>query len=779
LTPRNLSPQHLAELHEGSGIEPDVVSQRGYFTASTAAEMERLGFSRKQSRPPALILPLWGLDGELAGYQAKPQGPRIWKGRGIKYEAPSGARMVLDAHPRVRPMLGDPKIPLLITEGIKKSDSAVSRGLCGLGLLGVWGWRGTNERGGKVALADWDQTALNGREVFVAFDSDVMRKPEAQTALRRFKQFLESRGAKVSVIYLPNGPHGEKVGLDDFFVAGGSSEDLFALASPVLRCNEGSKKEVPGLTDLGNARRLVTRHGNDLRYCGEAGWFSWNGHRWAEDTTGEVERRAKETALSVLEEVAREKDDNRRQALLKHATRSQNAHSIRGMIELARTEPIIAVETSSFDVDPWLLNCPNGTLDLRAGKLREHRREDLLTRCLSVAFNSDATAPGWDCFLKRVFAGDAELIDYLQRLFGYCLTGEVNEQVFVFLHGSGANGKSTLIETLLKLLGPYARKADFTTFLAQRRSGTLRDDVADLRGARLVTAVEAGEGRRLDSATVKELSGGDTIRARRLYQNGFTFKPSFKLVLVGNHLPVIGDTSLAMWRRIHLVPFNVTIPEDERDLRLTEKLAAELEGILAWAVQGCREWQRVGLRPPRSVVHATKSYQEEEDTVTQFIEDRCIQRPNGKVRPIDLYRAYRAWAETAGECHPLTKRGLRDNLRSRGLAAPRKGSKGETYWHGLGLRGDSWRGGEGGGGGGNCANFPRGGDIERVCAKLTTSATSTTPRTSPRPACRVCGGVQFWRSRQGDRTCATCHPPAPGAAVQVASKADHRQENQP
>src|SRR6266704_394859 len=243
----DLLPQHL-RLIEASAIQADVATARGYRSVRTKAELHRFGFGQNQVRVPALLIPIWGVSGEIVLYQARPDEPRIVNGRPVKYETPIGARMVLDVPPPAREWLGDPQRPLFITEGIRKADAAVSRGLVCIALLGVWNWRGSNQNGGRVALPDWEMVALNGRQVFIVFDSDVMVKPEVHTSLVRLKAFLQGRGAIMAVIYLPSGAGGVKVGLDDYLAAGHSSDDLLAMATTSLRqpAGPGNESGQPG-----------------------------------------------------------------------------------------------------------------------------------------------------------------------------------------------------------------------------------------------------------------------------------------------------------------------------------------------------------------------------------------------------------------------------------------------------------------------------------------------------------------------------------------------------
>jgi DNA primase catalytic core len=436
-------------------------------------------------------------------------------------------------------------------------------------------------------------------------------------------------------------------------------------------------------TDLGNAKRFVLRHGENLRYCLTKGaWLVWDGIRWKPDSTGEVDRLAKATVLSVYGEANGTKDRTKRQALAKHAARSEGEGRIRAMISLAETEPGIPVESNELDADPWLFNCNNGTLDLRTGELRPHRREDLITKLAPVDYDPNAKCPKCDAFLDRIMGGNAKLVRFIQKAVGYALTGDTREQCFFILYGTGANGKSTFIETVRSMLGDYARQTDFRTFTPHRGESP-RNDIARLAGARFVSAVEAESGQPLAEALVKQVTGGDTVTARFLYGEFFEFTLVLKFFLAVNHKPRIGGTDNAIWRRVKMIPFDVTIPEEEQDKTLKEKLKQELPGILRWAVEGCLAWQREeGLGDPEEVRRATGAYKEEMDPLAGFIADKCGISGDSEATAGELYEEYSAWCDRNGET-PLGKREFGVKLRERGLKADR--SKGQRVWVGIGL----------------------------------------------------------------------------------------------
>lgn len=441
------------------------------------------------------------------------------------------------------------------------------------------------------------------------------------------------------------------------------------------------------LTEGGLAERLVARHGSDMRYDHiRRRWVIYDLTRWADNYTAEPERRVKDTVRTLLA-AAMELEGQDRDAAVRCALKHDTARAVQGILNRAAAEPGMQVLPGDLDSDSLLLNVGNGTIALRTGEIREHRREDYISKLASVKYDQHAKAPRWIRFLLEIFDGDGDLVEFVQRAVGYTLTGLVREHCLFLLWGVGRNGKSVFLTVLLALLGEYGFQADFQTFLSvQRESRGPREDIASLVGRRFVAASEVREGARLDEAIVKHLTGGDTVRARHLYEGSFEFKPASKIWLACNHRPAVRDTSLGFWSRVRLIPFTQIFEGDRQDQHLTEKLLTELPGILNWAVEGCLRWQEEGLAPPSAVLNATEQYRGESDAVGRFIEDRCVVGDSFTVRARALYEAYRAWATAAGE-DSLTETSFAGRIADRGITKSRT-SRGLTY-RGIGLQTES------------------------------------------------------------------------------------------
>lgn len=451
--------------------------------------------------------------------------------------------------------------------------------------------------------------------------------------------------------------------------------------------SDAAALEPEHLTDLGNARRLVRQFGGEFRYvAGPKAYHIWDGSRWAPDDTLQIERYAKNVVEALYREAGYEDDDRRRKQLGRHAMQSESARAIRAMIELAKSERSIILPAAALDRDPWLLNCRNGTIDLRTGDLREHRREDLITQLIPVDYDPTAVCPIFLRFLSQILRERPSLIRFVQRAIGYALSGLTDEQVFFVLRGAGANGKSTLTQALRTLLADYAGTLAAESLLTRKGDPNSQgmNDLYSVQNARFLVASEPDMGRRLAEGLVKQLTGGERMKVKKLYADVFEIEIQFKLFLSTNHLPVIRGVDRAMWRRILVIPFDVVIPDDQQDHALLGKLEAERPGILRWAVEGCLAWQREGLAAPDEVRVATKAYRDEMDTLGDFLSERCVVDVDESVTAADLYTVYADWSKKAGEAHCLTKKALGTQLGERGFTKHK--IAGERGWLGLRLR---------------------------------------------------------------------------------------------
>lgn len=417
-------------------------------------------------------------------------------------------------------------------------------------------------------------------------------------------------------------------------------------------------------TDIRNAERFAEQHGDRFRWTPERGWLAWDGKRWRPDESGAIIKAAKDTARSVFQEITQASNRQSEDSLIRWARKSQQLDRLRAMIELAKPE--LYTSWLDFDADPNMLTVDNGIVDLRSGEIQPHDPALLCSRMAGVEL-IDGACPTWHRFLERI-QPDPDVRHYLRRAVGYSLTGHTGEQCFFFAYGSGRNGKSVFLETIGELLGEFATASSMSAF--ELRKGAIPNDIARLAGARLVTVSETADGQRINEPLIKDLTGGDTITARFLRREYFEFAPEFKLFIRGNHKPAIRGTDEGIWRRIHLIPFEEYITDEEVDPHLQAKLSDELPGILKWAIEGCIEWQRDGLKPPEKVASATSDYRREMDTIADFLESKT--QPGDSVQATPLYQCYKQWAEQNG-FHPLNQMNFGMRLAERGISKDKQG----------------------------------------------------------------------------------------------------------
>lgn len=415
--------------------------------------------------------------------------------------------------------------------------------------------------------------------------------------------------------------------------------------------NQPRKKKLPPRSwdDTGNADRFMDHYGELVKYSfTDKGWMVYNGSYWESDDTGQVHSLVDQVVSGMKHEklvIPADSDlteDKAMKEFQKHIKHSRSNSGKKAMIdEIKHRVPVLHGE---FDSDKTLLNVANGYVDLTSGILHEHDISKMFSRQTRIEYTDTIDAPEWEQFLNQIFDSNRELIDYVQKAVGYSLTGSTKEQVMFILYGNGRNGKSIFIDTIADALGNYARSMQADSIMIKQNSSAANSDIARLEGARLVTSSEPNDGLRLDEGLVKQLTGGDTVTARYLYGKEFEFKPEFKLWLATNHKPIIRGTDDGIWRRLMLVPFAVKIPDNRVDKDLKYKLQREEVGILNWAVEGALKWQREGLQAPASVREASRTYRNEMDVTSEFMDECCVVGDHEMARAGELYQRYKHWA---------------------------------------------------------------------------------------------------------------------------------------
>jgi putative DNA primase/helicase len=442
------------------------------------------------------------------------------------------------------------------------------------------------------------------------------------------------------------------------------------------------------LTDLGNAERIRRKFGAYSRWCEEwKEWFIWDGKRWGADKENKIMRLAARTVRNIYNELSALSDNrDKRDALFAHAKKSEGKQRIMSMIELTKALEGTNILSSQLDSHSELLTVNNGVVDLPTGKLLPARQDYYLTRLAPVDYDSSATCPTWLKFLDQIMEGDQEMVKFLQRAVGYSLTGLCNERCFFILHGEGKNGKSTFLETIQAMLADYALRTPTATLMAQRNApggAQASPDLARLKGPRFVTASESEAGQMLSEALVKDLTGQDTITARRLYGDLFDFKPEFKIWLCTNNKPIIRGTDPAIWDRIKLIPFTYRVPPQEQDGNLGKKLTAELPGILQWAIKGCLEWYSDGLSFPSKIIEAVEEYKSEMDILADWLEDCCYTDVNDydcTCSNTELYKCYRNYGSERST-KLMAQRTFTGKLKGKGFVPYKSGSI--RKWRGI------------------------------------------------------------------------------------------------
>lgn len=465
-----------------------------------------------------------------------------------------------------------------------------------------------------------------------------------------------------------------------------SKSEFTIIESPAVDNPVTAKNTHPiNNTDSGNAERLIRQYGHDLHYCYNWNkWLVYDGQRWLADARGAAMGFTKIVARNIRKEANQCPDDHSRDETRKWSKTSERADKRRSMLSLAMYEPNVAIGIQDLNRNPWLFNCKNGTLDLEKDKFQYARRSDLITKQAPVHYDKNATCPLWEQTLKRILPND-EVREFIQRAVGSSLTGLTGDQVLLFLYGLGANGKSVFLRTIMDLMGrDYSIQAAPDLLLEKKAAHPT--ELADLFGIRFLSVTELGPERVFNETLIKQMTGEDKIRARRMREDFWEFDATHHIWIAANHKPTIRGTDYAIWRRVLIIPFGETIPANERDPHLAKKLRAEMPGILNWAIEGCNQWRLTGLRPPEIVQLATDEYRTDMDVTGRFLAERTVSDKDLRTNSTTLYFAYCDWARSSGE-EELTQKKFGQSLTEKGTIRQKSG--GLYHYTGIGLKPDN------------------------------------------------------------------------------------------
>jgi len=450
-----------------------------------------------------------------------------------------------------------------------------------------------------------------------------------------------------------------------------------------LRISELKKGNIQ-FTDATNAARLAREHGRDIRYNSAwKKWIVWNGKFWETDESGAlVHEKGLEMVRNIYDELSKTNDYRERMEIEKYGMLSESVRRREAFVKAAQWNSILNIKSDELDPDPYLLNVQNGTINVLSGEFREQRQEEMITKIANAVYDPGADCPLWKQFIREIMDYETDLVNFLQTAVGWALTGNIEEQTMFILYGSGANGKTTFLNTILFVLGDYALATPTESFM-KKNADQNTNDIARLRGTRFVTTTEAEQGRRLSEPLIKKITGNDQITARFLYGEYFNFTPTFKIFMATNHKPVIKGTDHGIWRRIKLIPFTTTISEEKQDKALELKLKQEVSGILNWLLEGTARWRKEGLIAPAAILNATDEYRGEMDVIGNFLKERCIQGKEVSIRIRELYKAYADWCDDNKE-HAVNERFFSMRLKEMGFEQNRTAEA--RYWVGIRLK---------------------------------------------------------------------------------------------
>ena len=704
-----LSPEHYEEIVIDSCVTPDVATARGYRTLTgTGAdrdELESLGFlpyvHAHDERFPMLLIPLHGADGTVRGYQVKPSVPRTRRKEDgtehpIKYETPKGAPLTVDVPAYTRSVLTDTTVPLWITEGAKKTDSLISHGLAAVGLSGVWNWRSRH-----ATLGDWEDIPIKGRPVVLCFDADAAGNRHVQLAMARLGAWVRSKGASAVHYVVVPAQVGETPvkGVDDFFAAGGELETLKDVATQKAP-GEGEKDAA--FTDAFLVEQLAEAMTGRFCWASGLGWLRWNGRIWKEVSDVEPLEAVRVWAAEQFDAVldAQKKD---RSANLGPQTAGWRAILAKSRLTALRdlARGLLQKDAAEFDGDPDLLTVLNGTLHLPSGKLLDFDPEHCITKSADAEYRRGYTHPLWTKALRAV---PGDMHPWYQDRLGQALTGyPVPDHTLVIAHGSGSNGKSTIVAAVRRTLGDYGVMISDRVLMASPDAHPT--ELMDLRGARYAVLEETPEARHLNVQRLKTVLGTESIKARRIRQDPVEFLTSHSLFINTNYRPVVTETDWGTWRRLSLMPYPFTFKKPGQPLENAWERTGDpalayaahdpevRSACLAWMAEGAREWYKRGrmmLETPERVEKETRQWRSETDLIMGF-SDECLRFvKDAFVQTQDMLAAFNSWAEARGH-RPwndrtfATRFGSHDVVRAARVAQGRFTVKGKQQrgWSGV------------------------------------------------------------------------------------------------
>jgi len=495
--------------------------------------------------------------------------------------------------------------------------------------------------------------------IIILFDNDKAGKMGSTVLAKRLKTEFPDMEVRVGS-WRESDPKGYDV--TDFFNSNGSGDELYDQFDQILASAvEYNLKEIQlsardfRQTDAGNAELLVYLKKDFIRHNHTFDqWYIWNGQYWGPDRMNIINQYAIKAARERQADAVDISDDNRKKWQFKHGLQSENRNKISACLELAKSLPPVATTAPDWNQHPHLIQFNNGVYDLVNTKFYDGRAELMISQSTLYDYNPDIHCETWVRIINEIFGGDQELVDFFQRAIGYSVSDDIAEQCFFLLFGTGANGKSVILEILRNILGDYATDTLFATF-EKKFDRSQSNDLARLHSIRLVTSAESGSTRQLDEERIKSITGGDPITARYLYQEYFQYQPKFKLWMAVNSLPKVGDFSDGFWRRVRLIPFNVVFKGEKADQNLIAKLKIELPGIMNWVIEGYRKWKEIGLSPPKTVLQATVDYQNEQDVVAEFLNENIHRDTAVRTKASTLYLAFCNWYQEAYTGKPMTQ----------------------------------------------------------------------------------------------------------------------------